>query len=223
MSPTTPTPNPDVQRASGGISAPAIVEEVVRAASPQPGLSWLDVGCGTGDLLRLIRDRHAPRALTGIDAVDFLAPDLCGDVEHRVGAAESVLADAKPADRVLLVETIEHLEAPWTILRMAARLVAPRGWLVVSTPNVAALRSRLNLLARGELCYFRADNLPHLTPALPHVTRRILVEEGLRVAEPTYAGVDVVPGTGGRRWPRALAGRRPDLACISVVVAASRP
>jgi SAM-dependent methyltransferase len=221
-SPAGPGPNAAVQRASAGVLTSAILEAVLQAAAPEPGCSWLDIGCGTGELLHLIRDRHTPRGLVGIDVVDFLDPDLAADVDHRVGPAESLLADAGGADRVLLAETIEHLEAPWTILRMAARLVVPGGRLVLSTPNVAALRSRLDLLVRGQLCYFRPDNLPHLTPVLPHVARRILEEEGLHVDEVRHAGVDIVPAAGGRVWPRALAGRRPDLFCMSVVMAAAR-
>ena len=32
-----------------------------------PGAGWLDVGCGTGSLARLILDRCSPAAVTGID------------------------------------------------------------------------------------------------------------------------------------------------------------
>jgi 2-polyprenyl-3-methyl-5-hydroxy-6-metoxy-1,4-benzoquinol methylase len=211
------------QRGSGGISATGVVSGVMEASCPSKGLTWLDVGCGTGDLMRPVRDGYAPAALTGIDVIDFLAEDMRESVDLRVGPAEELLAAASAADRVVLMEVIEHLESPWTILRAAARLVAPGGRIVVSTPNVAALRSRLSLLVRGDLSAFRADNLPHLTPALPHVTARILREEGLEVDPPRYAEVDVAPLTGGRPWPAVLVRHRPDLACVSVIIGASRP
>ena len=41
----------------------------------------------------------------------------------------------------MLVETIEHLQAPWSTLANAARAVAPGGWIVVSTPSLATLRT----------------------------------------------------------------------------------
>ena len=219
---TAPGPNAAVQRASAGISASGIVEGALRACDPRDGLEWLDVGCGRGDLLRLIRQRHHPARLRGLDVVDFLADDLRDDIELRVGAAEELLADAPSAQRVLLVETIEHLEAPWTVLRLAARAVASGGRIVVSTPNVGSLRSRLHLLARGDLVAFQPDNAPHLTPSLPHVTARILNEEGLVVGPLSYAQVDVVPLTGGRSWPRAIDARRPALTRVSVVISARR-
>jgi SAM-dependent methyltransferase len=124
-------------------------------------------------------------------------------------------------DRLLLIETIEHLDAPWTVLRAAARLVAPGGRIVVSTPTVANLRHRLELPIRGQLTYFRPDNLPHQTPALAHVIERILDEEGVATTR-GYAGTDIVPFTGGRHWPRFLRGRAPALTASSVVVTGVR-
>jgi len=167
------------QQASAGKSDEPIVNAVLEAARPERGLRWLDIGCGTGDLLRRIRDEWEPLSLAGVDALPWLDPDLADDVDFHEVSAD--VADMPVADRVLMVETIEHLEAPWTSLRRAAQLVAPNGWLVVSTPNVATLRHRLDLSVRGQLTSFRPDNEPHLTPALPHVTSRILASEGLQV------------------------------------------
>lgn len=209
------------QLASAGASLDEIVRAALAAARPAERLRWLDIGCGRGDLLRLIRDRWHPAALCGVDPIDWLEDDLREAVELHTVAVEQ--AHTLPhADRVLLVEAIEHLEAPWSALRAAARLVAPGGWLVVSTPNLATLRHRLELTVRGNLTSFRPGYEPHLTPALPHVTARILAEEGLVVQPPRYAGADVIPLTGGRAWPEPMRRRRPRLTSISVVIAAHR-
>jgi SAM-dependent methyltransferase len=214
--------DPSAQEASGGASNLEILEEALREAQPRLGLSWLDIGCGAGDLLRRIGVEWEPSRLIGVDPLPWLDADLEGDVEfHRV-AAEQI--DALPVvERVMLIETIEHLEAPWTVLRAAARLVAPGGRIVVSTPNVANLRHRLELALKGRLTNFRPGYEPHLTPALPHVIRRILEAEGLRVEPPGYAGADVVPGAGGRCWPRAARARWPLLLSVSLFVSACRP
>jgi hypothetical protein len=140
----------------------------------------------------------------------------------RVGPAEHALQSAEPADRVLMIEVIEHLEAPWTVLRAAARKVRSGGALVVSTPNIRTLRHRAELAIRGQLTAFRDDNPPHLTPILPHVTARILDEEGLLPERPRYAGRDELPKL-WKPWPAAMHERFPVLTSISVIVAASRP
>jgi SAM-dependent methyltransferase len=206
---------------SGGASMDEILEGVIAASDPAPHLRWLDIGCGRGDLLRTIRDNWEPAELCGIDPIDWLDEDLRKDVDFRAVSAEQA-EDLPVADRVLLVEVIEHLEAPWTALRAAARLVAPGGRLVVSTPNLATLRHRLELSARGQLTSFRPSYEPHLSPALPHVTKRILAEEGFTVAPPCFAGADVISLTGGRRWPTSLRRRFPSLTSVSVLVPASR-
>jgi len=211
------------QADSAGSSASEIVASALRAAEPTPGLAWIDVGCGTGAALRQVRDLHQPARLTGIDIIDFLADDLRADVHLTVGPAEDSVATAEPADRVLMIETVEHLEAPWSVLRAVARLVKPGGILVVSTPNVASLRHRIELLVRGRLTAFRSDNRPHLTPVLPHVVARILEEEEFVPEEPTFAGRDVLPLTGGRLWTPTNAMRFPVLGNISVVHKAKRP
>ncbi len=210
------------QAASGGSSSREIVEAVLAAARPQPGLRWLDIGCGRGELLRLVRERWQPAELRGSDALDWLADDLRGDVAFTLAPAESS-EDLQPADRVLLVEVIEHLEAPWQVLRAAAELVLPGGRIVVSTPNLATLRHRLELGVRGTLTSFRPGYDPHLSPALPHVIARVLREQGLTPEAPLYAHADVIPLSGGRLWPEALRARLPVLASISVIVAAGRP
>jgi SAM-dependent methyltransferase len=207
---------------SAGASMQEILDAVLEAAQPEPGLTWLDLGCGRGDLLRLIRDRWQPAGLHGIDPIDWLEPDLRADVEFHTVAAEQ--AEQLPAvDRVLLVEVIEHLEAPWSTLRSAARLVEPGGRIVVSTPNLATLRGRLELSVRGNLTAFRPGYEPHVSPALPHVTERILTEEGLAVEPRRYAGADVISLTGGRVWPEGVRRRYPRLGSVSVLVCASRP
>lgn len=207
---------------SAGASTQEIIDAVLEAARPEPGLTWLDLGCGRGDLLRLIRDRWQPAGLHGIDPIDWLEPDLRADVEFHTVAAEQ--AEQLPVvDRVLLVEVIEHLEAPWSTLRSAARLVEPGGRIVVSTPNLATLRGRLELSVRGNLTAFRPGYEPHVSPALPHVTERILTEEGLAVEPRRYAGADVISLTGGRVWPEGVRRRYPRLGSVSVLVCASRP
>jgi 2-polyprenyl-3-methyl-5-hydroxy-6-metoxy-1,4-benzoquinol methylase len=206
---------------SGGSSMQEIVSAALAAARPQPQLRWLDIGCGRGDLLREVKARWQPSALSGIDPIDWLAEDLREDVRFAELPAEEA-ERLEPADRVLMVEVIEHLEAPWRALRSAAGRVVPGGWLVVSTPNLATLRNRLELSVRGDLTSFRPGYDPHISPALPHVTERILREEGLSVQPPQFAGADVISLSGGRVWPEAIRKRYPRLTSVSVVIAAQR-
>ena len=214
-------PDAGLQVGSRGCASDAIHDAAFSASQPAPGLAWLDIGCGRGDLVRTIRKFDPDASVAGIDAIDWLPPDLRQEVDLLVAPAEEGLDAAQPADRVMMIEVLEHFEAPWTVLRKAARLVAPGGLLVLSTPNIATLRHRIELAARGGLTSFRPDHPPHLTPALPHVIERLLVDEGLRVTT-SYAGHDIVPLSGGRPWPAFLHARLGRLTRTSLLVVGAR-
>jgi SAM-dependent methyltransferase len=206
---------------SSGTSVTEIVERALEAARPERGLRWLDIGCGRGDLLRKIRDEWEPAQLWGIDAIDWLDDDLRQDVTFHEVAAER--AQGLPiVDRVTMVEVIEHLEAPWSTLRVAAKLVAPGGRIVITTPNLATLRHRLELGLRGRLTSFRPDNQPHISPALPHVTSRILADENLTIEAPRFAAADVISLSKGRLWPERIRTRYPTLTSVSIILSAQR-
>jgi SAM-dependent methyltransferase len=213
----------ELQTRSGGTSLESINEAALSRSDPERGLSWIDVGAGTGELLRTIHTRWNPRSLTSVDILPWLASDLAPVVEQHVGDALDVLPSIEPADRVIIVETIEHLEAPWKTLRLCAGLVRPGGRLVITTPNITSLRHRIELLLRGHLTSFRPEAPQHLTPALRHVMELILRQEGLEIVAVGYAGEDIIPFARGRTWPAFAGAMAPSLLRISVVVAAERP
>lgn len=213
----------DIQRRSEGNSTVEIHDAALTMAEPQPDLTWVDIGAGTGEVLRRIREHWSPAGLVAVDILPWIASDLRQDVETHIGDPVSIANDLAPADRVLMVETLEHVEAPWTLLRVCARLVKHGGVLVVTTPNIMTLRHRLELLARGQLTSFRPQEPQHLTPVLPHIAELILRQEGLVDARRDYASRDVVPFTGGRFWPDGVVRLAPSLLRISVVMAARRP
>src|SRR4051812_32013155 len=89
--------NTNSQRQSEGRSSREIHEAALRAARPEPGLTWIDIGCGTGSFLRTVRDRHAPGQLVGVDLIDWLADDLRDDVRQVLAPAEEAIGRLEPA------------------------------------------------------------------------------------------------------------------------------
>jgi 2-polyprenyl-3-methyl-5-hydroxy-6-metoxy-1,4-benzoquinol methylase len=211
-----------VQLRSAGTSPSEIKQAALARSRPQTGLEWIDVGGGTGEFLRVVRDQWEPASLTSVDVLPWLDADLRSDVEEQVGDALDILPHMRPADRVVIIEALEHVEAPWRMLRLCARLVRPGGRLVVTTPSIATLRHRLELLLTGRLTSFRPEAPQHLTPVLPHVIASVLAQEGMTAIETSYTGSDIIPFTGGRSWPDWASRASPRLLSISVVIAATR-
>lgn len=65
-----------------------------------------------------------------------------GDVSYSPGNVFD-LAFGTPFDAALLTEAIEHVAHPDRLLRAAARLIRPDGYLIVTTPNGRYFRNKL--------------------------------------------------------------------------------
>lgn len=110
------------------------------------GKRVLDVGCGSGALLRFLTEGNR---VTGMD-VDKQALEVC---RSRFGV-ETVWGDfttelpfeAAAFDVVVASETIEHLPYPKVFLQEARRVLAPEGLFLGSTPNAYRLRTRIDFL-----------------------------------------------------------------------------
>jgi ubiquinone/menaquinone biosynthesis C-methylase UbiE len=112
------------------------------------GGDHLDVGSGTGELLRLVRAHHPFRSF-GCDYTDKLL-SVPGPRIDTVDLNRQPLpySDNRFA-LVTCVETIEHLENYRKVIREIYRVLQPGGVAVFSTPNILNLRSRLRYLSSG--------------------------------------------------------------------------
>ena len=105
-----------------------------------PDARILDVGCGDGFHLHLLRDYGPPGwTLEGVDTDPraVAAAERAGLTVHR-GEVEELDLPAAAYHLVLMVMTVEHLADPVRVLRSVARLLAPGGRVVVVTDNAAS-------------------------------------------------------------------------------------
>ncbi len=108
----------------------------------------LDIGSGHGDLIRLMRERFAVTSFA-CDYTDALM-QLPG---QRVDIADLNHDPLPYPDAqfsvVTCTEVIEHVENHRRLLRECHRVLKPGGLLVVSTPNILNIKSRLRYLLFG--------------------------------------------------------------------------
>lgn len=105
----------------------------------------IDIGCGDGFHLRLLRDFGKPGwTLEGVDA-DPRAVELAGRSGLRVhhGFVEKLDLPRAAYDLAILVQTIEHVGDPPALLRAVLSLLRPGGRLLVVTDNVGTLDFRI--------------------------------------------------------------------------------
>jgi SAM-dependent methyltransferase len=107
-----------------------------RSLGLRPGLRVLDVGCGTGDHLRLLAPLVAPGEAVGVDLSATL-------IEHarrggtgvglsfQVGDAYDLPFADGSFDRVVANQVLLHLADPWPAVAEMRRVLAPGGLLAV--------------------------------------------------------------------------------------------
>ena len=146
-----------------------------------PEAAILDVGCGTGAWLRRLSEAGFSN-LFGVDQ------DLSG---FRFPAAKvrpfDLNGDASPfpGQRFALItaiEVIEHLDNPGRLYRLAQHHLVDGGHLLLTTPNIHSLVSRLRHLVTGQLGQFDAKgDQTHVTPLLLAGMERLLPRYGLKL------------------------------------------
>ncbi len=132
----------------------AVLERVPTLGLP-PGAKVLDAPCGGSAALTLALIER------GFSAV---AADVDQEAQTRLGKAFEVVNLDGPLpwrdqsfDAIFSTEGIEHLENHFSFLREVCRILKPGGILVLTTPNITALRSRVRFLGSG---FFGRDSRP---------------------------------------------------------------
>ena len=110
----------------------------------------LDVGCATGYLAQALVERGC--TVSGLEFDTEAAEEARPHLERLVvGDLEEIdLAEAFGDDRfdvIVFGDVLEHLREPLPVLRSARKLLADRGSVVASIPNIAHGSVRLALLA----------------------------------------------------------------------------
>lgn len=102
----------------------------------------LDVGCGSGKLVRHLRERGCDAF--GVEPAEALFEHFLADDDGffcDLPAARGAL-DAPPLV-VLAIDVLEHVERPVEFLRELGATMAPDGLLIVSTPDRGSRTARL--------------------------------------------------------------------------------
>ena len=152
----------EAARAPGG----SRIDLVVVAEMVEPGAKVLDVGCGDGELLRLLADTR------GVDGRGIeLSREGVNDCVAKglaviQGDADADLADYPndAFDYVILSQTLQATRAPRVVLEHMLR-IGRRG--IVSFPNFGHWRIRMQVMFRGRMP--RTDNLPYVWYDSPNI------------------------------------------------------
>jgi SAM-dependent methyltransferase len=198
-----------------------------------PGARVLDVGCGPGNLARVLVGSAA--SIVGVDrdrnALEEARPfcDAVYAIDLETETFETALA-GQQFDAIVFADVLEHLRNADALLSSAKHILAPGGAVFASLPNVAHGAIRLALM-RGDFTYQRLGILDDTH--IKFYTRASIeemfarngyeIEKMLRTTAPIFAESDLVPMLRRDDFPQALVDEvesDPDSETLQVVVKA---
>jgi len=181
------------------VPQPHVTDAVLRAARRLPGyprLRVLDLSAGRGEIAAaLTRDGSSVRG-THFRADDYKladAPPMPAGIaiDANVDLMRPLPYPDAAFDLVVLCEVAEHLPTEIPVIAEIGRVLASGGFLILSTPNVARLHSRLHFFFTGTHKLIRrrtgwdlsADDLYayHINPIDFPLLHTLLFQAGLMI------------------------------------------
>jgi len=166
--------------------------ELVNLVGTQP-CRVLDIGCGCGANLRLLRERgHVATGLT-LSEAEAKTVEVQG-LSCRVWdiTSEVLPFPSESFDALIFSHVLEHVACPEVVLRRFTQLLKPNGKVYVALPNALQFMQRWQFLL-GRFCYTETGIMDHThLRFFDFMTARQLVEScGLKVVR--HLGIGQFP------------------------------
>lgn len=134
----------------------------------------LDVGCGTGDTLALLKELGWDVYGLEIDKNAVAIAQKRGLRNVKLGTCEGI--ETYPDnyfDAIRLYHVIEHLPNPWLCLKLIRKKLKPGGELILGTPNCHSVTAKLF----GKFWY-NLDIPRHLFIFSPSALSKLIITQG---------------------------------------------
>jgi SAM-dependent methyltransferase len=136
------------------LASPGVHESVIKVmkAHVRKGARVLELGAGTGAFTLRLQEQGYQVTASGIEPDNFTldaVPFVLLDINKEIPAEH-----LRQYEVVVAVEVIEHLENTFDFFRKIYDLLKPNGVVLITTPNISAMRSRLMFLKSSNFSFF---------------------------------------------------------------------
>lgn len=139
-----------------------ICARLARLDGPAP-LKLLDLGCGEGRMLRLLRAADARHEVTGMDHnPNVLKIDIPGVKMGQADVTDPSSLPAEAFDRIFCLDMLEHLKEVAGPIATLKKALKRGGLLILSAPSENTFHKFCRLLLKGKLSKSEgSDHSPH--------------------------------------------------------------
>lgn len=145
----------------------AVERRVLSQLGLSPGMSVLDVGCGTGTDIEELAALVGPDAsVAGVDTSQELIRQArersSADVRYQVGSAQALPFQADGFDTVYAKRVVEHVPDQLAAVREMLRVTVPGGKVLVADPDHGMWSPDMDDIAfTRDLMAWWCDHIPH--------------------------------------------------------------
>lgn len=135
-------------------------------------MSVLDVGCGTGNLLKTIAETRPAINLSGIEPteamLDIARRKLGAEVSLKQGVAENIPHENNSFDMIISNSMFHYIQTPGLFLEEAIRILKPGGQIIITDWCYDFITSKINnlMLRLGNDRYARIYRISELSDML---------------------------------------------------------
>jgi SAM-dependent methyltransferase len=177
------------------------VLKIIETLPEWPAIQVLDLSCGEGAILELLQRKGCSAEGTHYRNDDYIvknpSPVLSEvPIHDSVDLTQHLPFSDKSYDVVIATEVIEHLPSHAGFLAEAARITKDGGSLIITTPNINRLQSRIQFALTGQH-EFRSARLgwdipadaiysTHHNPVYFPVIHTLLHHNGMRIVHTRF-------------------------------------
>lgn len=96
----------------------------------------LEIGCGTGATLAWLRSAHGAAETVGVELNPALEAELRDNADVAVIGSGEDAGQLGMFDTILLLDVLEHMADPWSVVAQLADRLRPTGTIIASVPNI---------------------------------------------------------------------------------------
>lgn len=175
-----------------GKHARSLYESVINKLDELSFNNLLNVGCGTGNLLKLISTRYDVQ-ISGVDLtpkmLNITRIKLGDEADLKVADSEELPFDNDKFDMVICTDSFHHYPHPEKVLAEIRRVLQQDGMLLIADPYTPApLRQLVNL-------YFKLSRSGDVKVYPESDIRKLLEEAGFISIEYEHAGTNAFIAT----------------------------